>query len=77
MNTAESVYNLTISVVEDAAHVAMGMLKTVGRGLSEVLEWLSLIFSWSDIVDTANAIEIKVGDQHYCSVRYRKLHRNA
>ena len=48
IHTAESVYNLVITDVEDAVTAVVGFLKTVIAEISKIIQWLSALFNWED-----------------------------
>jgi len=50
IHTAESVYNLVITDVEDAVTAVVGFLKTVVADIIKVIQWLSALFNWENIV---------------------------
>lgn len=52
----EDVYQFTVTTLESAAKVAVGLLGSLADGVERVLEWLSYIFDWKDIVNTADLI---------------------
>ena len=50
IHTAESVYNLVITDVEDAVTAVVGFLKTVVADIIKVIQWLSALFNWENIL---------------------------
>ena len=50
IHTAESVYNLVITDVEDAVTAVVGFLKTVVADIVKVIQWLSALFNWENIL---------------------------
>ena len=50
IHTAESVYQLTIHTLEDAVTAVVGFLKSVVAELAKVIEWLSALFNWKNIL---------------------------
>ena len=50
IHTAESVYNLVITDVEDAVTAVVGFLKTVAADISKIIQWLSALFNWENIL---------------------------
>ena len=50
IHTAESVYNLVITDVEDAVTAVVGFLKTVIADISKIIQWLSALFNWENIL---------------------------
>jgi outer membrane protein assembly factor BamB len=56
IHTAENVYQLTVQTIEDAAHVVLGILKSVAadveNAVEKILEALSWLFDWTDILNT-------------------------
>lgn len=52
VNGLENAYNFIVQTVDQAIQVAAGIFKQVVADISKVIEWLSYLFSWSDIVNT-------------------------
>ena len=50
IHTAENVYNLVITDVEDAVTAVVGFLKTVVADIVKVIQWLSALFNWENIL---------------------------
>ena len=50
IHTAESVYNLVITDVEDAVTAVVGFLKTVVADIIKIIQWLSALFNWKNIL---------------------------
>ena len=50
IHTAESVYNLVITDVEDAVTAVVGFLKSVVADIRKVIQWLSALFDWGNIL---------------------------
>ena len=50
IHTAESVYTLTIKTLEDAVTAVVGFLKSVVSELAKVIQWLSALFKWKNIL---------------------------
>jgi outer membrane protein assembly factor BamB len=50
IHTAESVYNLVITDVEDAITAVVGFLKTVVADIAKIIQWLSALFNWENIL---------------------------
>ena len=50
-------YKFTIDTVEKAAAVVMGALKTIVNDLKKVVEWLSYLFEWDDILATKDQLK--------------------
>jgi len=50
IHTAESVYNLVITSVEDAITAVVGFLKSVVADIKKAIEWLSALFNWGAIL---------------------------
>ena len=50
IHTAESVYNLVITDVEDAVTAVVGFLKTVVADIIKIIQWLSALFNWENIL---------------------------
>jgi outer membrane protein assembly factor BamB len=47
----KTAWQFTVQTIEDAASVLLGVFKTIGAAIENVLEALSYIFSWSAIVE--------------------------
>jgi hypothetical protein len=56
----EYAYKITVGALEDAVHVAVGVLKSIVRdvehALQKAVEWLSFVFSWDAIKATKEDI---------------------
>lgn len=56
----ESAYNFAVNTVEDAANVVLGVLSAIGNAIEDVVDdivqALSFLFAWGDIVNTMNGI---------------------
>ena len=52
----EDAITFVVETVEDAATVVVGFLASVAQDVERVLEWLSYVFEWQDIVNTATLI---------------------
>ena len=50
IHTAENIYNLVITDVEDAVTAVAGFLKTVVADIIKVIQWLSALFNWENIL---------------------------
>ena len=50
IHTAENIYNLVITDVEDAITAVVGFLKTVVADIIKVIQWLSALFNWKNIL---------------------------
>jgi outer membrane protein assembly factor BamB len=50
IHTAESVYNLTITTLEDAVTAVTGFFKSVVADIKKVVQWLSALFKWDNIL---------------------------
>ena len=50
IHTAESIYNLVITDVEDAVTAVVGFLKTVVADIIKIIQWLSALFDWENIL---------------------------
>ena len=50
IHTAENIYNLVITDVEDAITAVVGFLKTVVADIIKVIQWLSALFNWENIL---------------------------
>jgi outer membrane protein assembly factor BamB len=50
IHTAENIYELTITDVEDAVTAVVGFLKTVVADVVKVIQWLSALFNWENIL---------------------------
>ena len=50
IHTAESIYNLVITDVEDAVTAVVGFLKTVVADIIKIIQWLSALFNWENIL---------------------------
>ena len=50
IHTAENVYNLVITDVEDAVTAVVGFLKAVVANIVKVIQWLSALFNWENIL---------------------------
>ena len=50
IHTAENIYNLVITDVEDAVTAVVGFLKTVVADIIKVIQWLSALFNWENIL---------------------------
>ncbi len=50
IHTAENIYNLVITDVEDAVTAVVGFLKTVVAEISKIIQWLSALFNWENIL---------------------------
>jgi outer membrane protein assembly factor BamB len=50
IHTAESVYNLVITDIEDAVTAVVGFLKTVVADIIKIIQWLSALFNWENIL---------------------------
>lgn len=54
--TAENSYHFTVETIEDAAHVVLGLLKSVlgdvENAVQKIIEALSFLFDWDDILLT-------------------------
>jgi outer membrane protein assembly factor BamB len=50
IHTAESVYNLTIATLEDAVTAVTGFFKSVVADIKKVVQWLSALFKWDNIL---------------------------
>jgi outer membrane protein assembly factor BamB len=61
IQTAENTYKFVIQTVEDAAHVVLGILKSVLQDVEDavekVIEALSFLFNWKDILATHTHIK--------------------
>lgn len=50
IQTAENVYELTITTLEDAVTAVAGFLKSVVDDIKKAIEWLSALFDWKNIL---------------------------
>ncbi len=50
IHTAESIYNLVITDVEDAVTAVVGFLKTAVADIKKIIQWLSALFNWENIL---------------------------
>lgn len=50
IHTAENIYTLVITDVEDAVTAVVGFLKTVVADIIKVIQWLSALFKWENIL---------------------------
>ena len=50
IHTAENIYNLVITDVEDAVTAVVGFLKTVVADIKKIIQWLSALFNWENIL---------------------------
>ena len=50
IHTAENIYNLVITDVEDAVTAVVGFLKTVVADIIKIIQWLSALFNWENIL---------------------------
>jgi outer membrane protein assembly factor BamB len=66
IHTAESAYEFVVHTVEDAAHVVLGFLKSVlqdvENAVEKVIEALSFLFDWNDILATHVQIKQLIDD---------------
>jgi outer membrane protein assembly factor BamB len=60
VNGVEHVYNFVVQTTAQAVQVAAGIFKQVVGDVDKVLQWLSYLFSWSDIVATHTTIKTQV-----------------
>lgn len=57
IHTAESIYSLTISSLEDAITAVVGFFKSIVADLKKVIEWLSALFNFKNILANHNLIK--------------------
>jgi outer membrane protein assembly factor BamB len=57
IHTAENTYNCVIYVLEDAVKAVAGFLKAVVADIRKVIEWLSALFDWKNIVINHNSLK--------------------
>lgn len=57
IQTAENIYTLTITSLEDAVTAVVGFLKTVIDDIKKVIEWLSALFDFEAIIANHNTIK--------------------
>jgi len=57
IHTAESIYTLTITSLEDAVTAVVGFFKSVVADLKKVIEWLSALFNFKNILINHNLIK--------------------
>ena len=56
IQTGEAAYRFTVRTLKDAVAVLRGILEAVVEAIEQVVEWLSFLFDWRDIVRTAEAM---------------------
>ena len=52
VNGVEQVYHFVVETVDQAIQVGAGIFKQVVADINKVIEWLSFLFEWKDIVNT-------------------------
>lgn len=57
VETAKKAYRFTVRTVKEAVTVLRGVLRSVVEAIEQVIQWLSFLFDWGDILRTAGAIE--------------------
>jgi hypothetical protein len=57
IHTAESVYELTITTLEDAVSAVAGFFKSVVSDIRQVIQFLSALFDWDNILTNHNVIK--------------------
>jgi outer membrane protein assembly factor BamB len=60
IHTAESIYQLTITTLEDAVTAVVGFLKSVVADIKKAIEWLSALFDWKAILANHTLIKTNV-----------------
>ena len=60
IHTLENTYNLVIKTVEDAVTAVVGFLKTVVSDIRKVVQWLSTLFDWKNILRNHTIIKNKL-----------------
>lgn len=56
VQTAEGYYQFTLRLLEDAVKVVKGIFRSIVNEIEAVIEWLSFLFGWDDILRTQDAI---------------------
>lgn len=62
IHTAENVYDLALTSIEDAAAVVTGLLKSVVNDVKRAIQWLSKLFNWSNIVANHKALKLLISN---------------
>ena len=57
IKTLKRAYRFTVRTIKDAVKVVKGVFKSVVQAIEQVIQWLSFLFDWKDIVRTAGALE--------------------
>ena len=57
IHTAESIYTLTITSLEDAVTAVVGFFKSVVADIKKVIQWLSALFDWGNILTNHTLIK--------------------
>lgn len=60
VNGVENIYHFIVQSVDQAVQVVTAIFKQVVTDISKVVEWLSYLFSWDDIVNTHLLIKNQV-----------------
>jgi hypothetical protein len=45
-----------METIEDAAEALAGVLKTIGKAVGDVIDWIATLFEWGDILETAEVM---------------------
>ncbi len=57
VKTLQRAYRFTVRTIQDAVQVVKGIFQAVVQAIEQVIQWLSFLFDWPDIVRTARALE--------------------
>ena len=60
IHTAENIYNLTITTLEDAVTAVIGFVKSVVADVKKFIQWLSALFNWGNILKNHRLIKAMI-----------------